>query len=155
MKYICPLVLVKDIEKAKFFYTSILKQTIKTDYGENVVFHGDFSIHQREHYSQLIDGKEIITRANNFELYFEENKIEEVLDRLKQNNVELVHDIMEQPWRQRVIRFYDYDYNIIEVGESMEYVAYRLHKENKSIEEICRITYLSEMSVENAIREFS
>jgi hypothetical protein len=32
--------------------------------------------------------------------------------------VEYVHPLREQPWRQRVVRFYDPDHHIIEVGES-------------------------------------
>jgi len=59
---------------------------------------------------------------------------------LKANNVKFVHEVREQPWRQKVVRFYDPDKNIIEVGESMEHLTFRLFKEGKSIEEITSIT---------------
>ena len=39
--------------------------------------------------------------------------------------IEYVHPVMEHEWGQRVIRFYDPDYHIIEVGESMKLVCHR------------------------------
>jgi len=38
-----------------------------------------------------------------------------------------------EPWGQRVIRFYDPDMHIVEVGESLESVACMLHNEMKLI----------------------
>lgn len=40
------------------------------------------------------------------------------------------------------MRFYDYDGNIIEVGENMTHTALRLLDEGLSIEEVSEITYL-------------
>jgi catechol 2,3-dioxygenase-like lactoylglutathione lyase family enzyme len=45
MKYICPLIVVKDIAESRHFYENILGQKVKYDFGENVTFEGDFSIH--------------------------------------------------------------------------------------------------------------
>lgn len=41
---------------------------------------------------------------------------------------------------QRVLRIYDSSKNIIEIGESMEYLVYRLWKKGKTKEEIGEIT---------------
>lgn len=51
-----------------------------------------------------------------------------------------MHDIKEYPWGQRVVRFYDPDQHIIEVGESMENVARKLFKQDLSIEEVAERT---------------
>ena len=83
----------------------------------------------------MIDNKEIISGGNNFELYFEFDNIEQIVKTLNDNNVSLVHDIKEQPWRQKVVRFYDHDKNIIEIGESMEYLVFRLKNEGLLIEQ--------------------
>ena len=40
-------------------------------------------------------------------------------------DVELIHDLHEHSWGQRVVRFYDFDGHIIEVGEHMGDVARR------------------------------
>ena len=76
MKYICPLIVVEDINKSKNFYEKLLGQIIKADLGENVTFEGDFAIHQKDHYKKLIKGKTIAKGSNNFELYFEEDDLE-------------------------------------------------------------------------------
>jgi extradiol dioxygenase family protein len=154
MKYICPLIVVNDIIKARYFYENILGQIIKADYGQNIQFHGDFSLHEKEHYQSLIDNHPVCTQSNSFELYFEENDLEVLQEKLIENNVEFLHKIREQPWKQRVMRFYDYDKNIIEVGESMEHTAFRLAKEGYTIDEICTFTYLTREHVAESIRKF-
>ena len=155
MKYMCPLIVVSDIKRAREFYENILAQTVKVDFGENVTFVGDFAIHQKKHFESLINNAEIKEKSNNFELYFEHDDLEDILSKIKKLDLEFVHEIVEQPWKQQVVRFYDYDKNMIEIGERMEHVAYRLSKQNYSIEEICKITYLSKETVENAIKEYS
>jgi len=136
MKYICSLITVSNIKKSRNFYENILDQKVKYDFGENITFHGDFAIHLQSHFRDLINDNEIKSGGNNFELYFEHDHMEEIENRLKEENVKFIHKCTEQPWRQKVIRFYDPDMNIIEVGESMEFLAYRLHIENMPIETI-------------------
>jgi len=47
--------------------------------------------------------KDIISRSNNCELYFEDDNLEGLLDRLKDiDSLEYIHGIKEQPWGQRV-----------------------------------------------------
>ncbi len=41
MKYICPLIVVEDVNRSRFLYEKILRQKVKADYGENVVIEGD------------------------------------------------------------------------------------------------------------------
>jgi len=154
MKYICPLIVVDDIGKSRYFYEKLLGQTVKMDLGENVVFNGDFSIHQKDHYRKLIGKKTITNGLNCFELYFEDDDLEPVVSKLKDHDIEFIHEIVEQPWRQRVIRFYDYDKNIIEVGESMKHLVYRLFKEGHSKKEISKITGLSEVIIGKMISDY-
>jgi catechol 2,3-dioxygenase-like lactoylglutathione lyase family enzyme len=127
----------------------------KYDIGENVTFQGDFAIHQKKHFQGLIDNLPVLSKSNNFELYFEEDNLEETMKVLKDNNFEFVHGIREQPWKQQVFRFYDYDQNLIEIGERLEHVAYRLSKDGLTNGEISRITYLPEEIVGKAIDEYS
>lgn len=44
---------------------------------------------------------------------------------LKECDIEYVHPIIEHSWGQRVVRFYDPDKHIIEVGENMKVVCRR------------------------------
>lgn len=154
MKFICPLITVENIERSKRFYIDILNQEIEADFGENVSFKNSFAIHLRSHYEKLINNKAILSKSNNFELYFEEDNLEGVVQKLTKHQVEFVHALREEPWKQRVVRFYDPDYNIIEIGESLENLIYRLYNENKTPEEISTLTYLSEEYISKAISKF-
>lgn len=155
MKFICPLIVVESLERSRFLYRDILKQKVKADYGENITFYGDFAIHLKSHFKGLIDNREIIPKSNNFELYFEDDKLEEIQIKLETNGFEFIHKIVEQPWKQRVLRFYDYDKNIVEIGERLEHVAYRLSLEGLKIDEISKITYLAADVVRESILEYS
>ncbi len=153
MKYICSLIVVEDVGRARHLYENILKQKVVADFGENVAFQG-FAIHKRDHYKALIDDKPIVPGSNAFELYFEEDDLETLARELKAGGFEFVHDLREQPWKQNVLRFYDDDKNIIEVGERLEHTAYRLSREGRSPEEISRLTYLPVERVREAIAEY-
>lgn len=139
MKFICSLITVENISNSKLFYEDVMKQKIKYDFGENVLFEGGFAIHLKSHYSKLINHKPIISASNNFELYFEFDDVDFFVKELKNNKIEFIHEIKEQSWRQKVVRFYDPDKNIIEVGESLEFLSFRLSKEGKSVENISKI----------------
>lgn len=153
MKFICPLVVVEDIARSRKFYEEVLGQRVKFDFGENVTFEGDFAIHLRSHYQQLIDGKPIQLGGNSTELYFEENKVEEFALKIKQHSVTLVHEVREQPWRQKVVRFYDPDGHIIEVGESLAYLCFRLNSEGISVAEIAKTIGIPEEFVTMSIEK--
>lgn len=138
VRYICPLITVKDIKKSREFYENVLLQEVELDLGENVAFKGGFAVHDIEHFQNLT-GKPITGACHSkdfMEIYFELNEIEELESKLEELNVEFVHKIREQPWGQRVMRFYDPDNYIIEIGEPLEFVVKRFAAQGLSIEEI-------------------
>lgn len=139
---------------SRHFYETILQRKVKFDFGENITFHGDFAIHLDTHFKTLIENKEIRGGGNNFELYFEEDDMDQVMNMLKSNGVELVHEMREQPWRQRVVRFYDPDQYIIEIGESLEFLCFRLQKEGLSNDVIASTIGLTEAFVSDSIMKF-
>ena len=154
MKYVCPLITVSDMKVARDFYENILDQKVKYDFGESVTFHGDFAIHLQSHYKNLIDNREVNSGGNNFELYFESDKIELIVEKLMEKDILFVHELREQPWRQKVARFYDPDKNIIEIGETLEHLSYRLRKEDLSFEQISKITNMPIDFVIDSIKKY-
>lgn len=86
------------------------------------------------------------------ELYFEDNDLKVLATRLEAEGVALVHPLREQPWRQQVIRFYDPDRHIIEVGESMEHLVQRLKAEGMGQEEIMGATGLPDAFVAQCLQ---
>lgn len=154
MKFVCPLLVVADMQRARRFYETVLGLNVIVDFGENITFEGNFALHQQAHFQSLIDGKEIKSGGNDFELYFEYDDMDDINIHLNNNQVELVHPMREQPWRQRVVRFYDPDRHIIEIGESMEFLCYRLHREGLSSEVISQTTMMPEPFVKAGIEKY-
>jgi catechol 2,3-dioxygenase-like lactoylglutathione lyase family enzyme len=147
MKFICPLIVVNNMEVSRNFYEKVLNQKVQYDFGENVSFEGGFAIHLKSHFSNLIsiNKNDIVQKSNNCELYFEEGNLDSFLQKLKgMDSIEYVHGLKEQPWGQRVIRFYDPDMHIVEVGEPMESVIKRLLSEGSSVEETSKRTLMPE-----------
>ena len=50
-------------------------------------------------------------------------------------DIEYVHPVKEHSWGQRVVRFYDPDKHIIEVGENMKTVCRRFLDSGMSLEQ--------------------
>lgn len=149
MKYKSVLLVVEDINKSRYLFETVFDQKIVADYGEDITFEG-FSIHQRKHFENLLNIK-VNYKSNSCELYFECDNLDEISNIIKDNNLEFVHDIIEQPWKQKAIRFYDYDNNLIEVGESFEKMAYRLYQEKYPIEEVLRVSFLTKDELKTII----
>ncbi len=153
MKYICPLLVVNDLKKSRYFYETLLEQEVQADLGENLTFKGAFALHLESHYKQLVN-VEINHKSNDNELYFECENIFSKFEQLKDEGLTFVHEIMIQPWQQKVFRVYDYDHHIIEIGESLETTALRLYKDGYTIEKIVETLYLSNEKVENIINNW-
>ena len=67
-------------------------------------------------------GKAIVPRNHASELYFEERDIEGFVRKLETlyPDTEYINRLMTHSWGQKVVRFYDLDGNLIEVGTPME-----------------------------------
>lgn len=63
-------------------------------------------------------GKEILPESNSCELYFEEQNIEAFAEKLERlyPSIRYVNKLVVHSWGQKVVRFYDLDGNLIEVG---------------------------------------
>ncbi len=88
----------------------------------------------------------------NLELCFETEEFEPVLKRLKEKNLKLIHDVIEESWGQYTIRFTDPEGNIIELGESIACFVNRLYHEGMSIAEIVQKTSVNKEQVEEYLR---
>jgi catechol 2,3-dioxygenase-like lactoylglutathione lyase family enzyme len=158
LKFVSPLIVVEEIERSRHFYEHLLEQTVKFDFGPNVTFLGDFAIHLKSHFQSLLgDGTQhpVTNKAHWGELYFETDDLETTYQRLNEEHVEFIHAICEQPWGQRVMRFYDPDGHIVELGETMEAVVWRFHQHGLPIDLIMERSAMPREFIEHVIQENS
>jgi len=143
------LVVVTDIELSKAFYCDLFGLTVVTDFGGNVILTEGLVLQERVIWEEFTD-KKVVPYGNDAELYFEENDMDFFIKKLNQYPYEIVYvnPLMEHDWGQRVIRIYDPDGHIIEVGESLDYVAKRYLKSGMSVEETALKTQLPQAQVE-------
>lgn len=138
MKYTCTLIAVKNMEKAKQFYHDVLNLEVVADFGANVTLTGGIALQTIDTWKSFINKEyEEITFGNNScELYFEEDDMDTFTAKLNSiKDIEYIHPLFEHAWGQRVVRFYDLDKHIIEVGENMVMVVRRFISTGLSIEE--------------------
>lgn len=149
VQYRMPVLAVRDIEISKQFYHDLFDQEVTLDLGANVTLSGGFAL--QEDFDELADipKSTILHQSNNMELYFETEDFDAFLEKLHDFlDIELVHPPKMYEWHQRVVRLYDPDWHIVEVGESMEVVAQRLLREGYDVAQIAKLTQMPEPFVE-------
>lgn len=136
MRFVSALIAVSDVERSKAFYGDLFRQKVSLDLGWNVAFDGGFAIQQNFAWLTGLPEDSVVPRAHNMELYFEVDDFDRFLEDLARHpEIELVHPPKRHDWQQRVVRLYDPDGHILEVGESMAVIARRFVREGRTIEE--------------------
>lgn len=125
MKLKNPLLVVTDMDRSVSFYKTVLGLRVVTDFGANKTLTGGLSLQTLDTYREFIGRSDISFGANDAEIYFEEDDFDAFAARLQECAVEYVHPVTEHAWGQRVVRFYDPDRHIIEVGENLKTVCRR------------------------------
>lgn len=135
MKLKNPLLVVKDIDKSVEFYKKVLGLHVITDFGANKTLTGGLSLQTLESWKAFID-KDVSFGNNSSEIYFEEENFDSFIEKLKIYDVEYIHQVKEHSWGQRVVRIYDPDKHIIEIGEDIKMVCRRFLENGMSPQEV-------------------
>ena len=117
MQYKGTLLVVKDCHAAFRFYHDLFGLELIRDNDGTMELTGGLYL-QEEKFWEAFIGTRVVPRNNSTELYFEESDLEafaEKLETLYPNTVYVNH-LTTHSWGQRVVRFYDPDGNLIEVG---------------------------------------
>ena len=138
MKLKNPMLVVKDIDKSVEFYKKVLGLRVVVDFGANKTLTGGLCLQTLDTYKDFIGTDEISFGGNNFEVYFEEDDFDKFAEKLKTLDIDYVHPIKEHSWGQRVVRFYDPDKHIIEVGENLQSVCKRFLNSGMTAEEVAK-----------------
>ena len=136
MKFHSTVIFVKEISRAKIFYTRFLEFSIVYDFGKNVILSNGLTIWEIQ--DSHIISKQLQTKndSNRFELYFESEDLEKVVNLLEKEGAVFLHKIHEEPWGQKTIRFFDPDNHLIEIGEPLEVFVNNLSRNGLSAKEI-------------------
>lgn len=111
------LIVVKDIEKSRQFYNDLFGLDLVLDNDGNMILTEGLVLQDEKIWKELL-GKEILPESNSCELYFEEQNIEAFVEKLERlyPSIRYVNKLVVHSWGQKVVRFYDLDGNLIEVG---------------------------------------
>ena len=111
------LIVVKDVERSRQFYHDLFGLDVVLDQDGNLILTEGLVL-QEERIWKTFLGKNVIPENNACELYFEETDLEAFVRKLEilYPSVRYVNRLMTHSWGQKVIRFYDLDGNLIEVG---------------------------------------
>lgn len=137
---------VRDAQQAREFYESLLGFHVVAEFGgTNIIFREGFALWQPmpEHvipkaYPDMHNA-ELPPRG---ELCYETEDIDGVYTELKAGEVRFLHEIREEEWGQRSVRFFDPDGHLIEVGESMHVFVRRFRNQGLTPEQIAERTFM-------------
>ena len=137
MKHICMLISVADINASRKFYEDLFGLEVFQDYGRNIAFTCGLALQQDFDWLVDLPKEKVLKKSNNAEIVFEEQDFNGFLNKLKEYpDIEYLGEVIEHSWGQRVIRFYDLDGHIIEVGEDMKMVIKRFLDSGMTMEEV-------------------
>ena len=136
MKMKNPMLVVTDIDKSVDFYKKVLGLHVITDFGANKTLTGGLSLQTLESWQEFLGTDDVTFGSNSSEVYFEEDNFDKFVDKLKKCEVEYGHPVKEHSWGQRVVRIYDPDRHIIEVGENIKVVCKRFLDCGMTLEQV-------------------
>ena len=114
------LLVVEDIEKSKQFYHEVFGLDVVLDQDGNMILTEGLVLQDKKIWEEFLN-QEVSTKHNSSELYFEERDLDFFVEKLERlyPDIQYVNKLMTHSWGQRVVRFYDLDGHLIEVGSPM------------------------------------
>ena len=116
------LITVSNIDRSiQFYYDLFGLMVVNNQEGGNVTMTEGLVLQDEKIWKHFMN-RDIQYKNHATELYFEERDIEGFIEKLKVSPYEIkyVNELMTHEWGKKVIRFYDLDGNLIEVGTPME-----------------------------------
>lgn len=143
-----------DFERTRRFYRDLLGLEAQIDSGSHIMFACGLSIWDGVFAKKLVFGSEDVEISPQFshELCFDSRELDAAQEQLRQEGVDFVHEIMEQPWAQRVMRVRDPDGRIIEVGEPLDMTVRRVYDETGSKKRTSERTFIPESELDRFLK---
>lgn len=132
-----------DIKRLSAFYMEVLDQQVQYDVGACVIFQCGLSLWQPSNELTMAAKLGYCCHPSgnkNLELCFETETFASDVERIKAAGATLLHDVVEEPWGQRALRFFDPDGNVVELGESIPTFVRRHYAAGLSAEAVAERT---------------
>jgi catechol 2,3-dioxygenase-like lactoylglutathione lyase family enzyme len=113
-----PIVFTNNIAASKAFYHGLLGLAVVQDSGSFVLLEGNLGLHKADVFYGYL-GKPYNGEAmgrDNLDLYFTTDELEATESKLKQAGVKFIHGMRRFPWGETLMRVYDPDGHIVEIG---------------------------------------
>lgn len=112
--------IARHYKELKEFYNDLFGLDLVLDNDGNMILTEGLVLQDEKIWKKFL-GKDIIPKSNSCELYFEERDIEAFVEKLERSypSIQYANKLMTHSWGQKVVRFYDLDGNLIEVGTPM------------------------------------
>lgn len=139
IKFCGPLVVASDMRTSRMFYETVFEQRLRFDLGDCQRFESGVTLQSADSMGELygLGRDEVLQPGVNMVLHFEVDDFLGFVRRVKETpGLRLLHDVVEFPWGQRSLSFYDPDGHVLDVSESMEAVCRRFLQEGKSVEQV-------------------
>lgn len=136
MKIKNTMLVVTDIDKSVEFYKKVLGLRVIMDFGANKTLTGGLALQTLDTWREFIGTDDISFGNNSSEIYFEEDNFDKFAERLQKFDVDYVHPVKEHSWGQRVVRIYDPDKHIIEIGENIKSVCQRFQDSGMTAKQV-------------------
>ncbi len=156
IKFHSPVIITKNVEVLKQFYINVLKQEFDLDFGACIILKCGISLWQlpSDHIVSVKTGTTYNSEGNkNMELCFETDYFDQVIIELKEYEIKILHEVIEESWGQRTIRLYDPDGNLIEIGETIPSFIRRLYLSGMSVSDISQKSSVPEVLVKEYTKE--
>jgi predicted enzyme related to lactoylglutathione lyase len=145
------VLMTENIDKMKEFYSKVMGQSVKHDFGGCVIFDCGLAVWKLGDgcpLAQALGGR--ASGNGSLEVCFDTEDFENDAANVKKSGVKLVHDIAEEQWGQLTIRFFDPDGNVVELGESIPAFCRRLYASGQSTKQVSEKTGV----LEGLVREY-
>lgn len=137
MRYTAALLSVADIRASRRFYEELFGLEVYQDYGINVTFTCGLALQQDFAWLTGVPADSVMRQSHNLELCFETEELDGFLRELERRpEIRRLGGVIEHGWGQRVVRLYDPDGHLIEVGEDMGLVVRRFLSSGMTPEEV-------------------
>lgn len=157
MKYKGVLLVSEDLERTKRFYFEVFGARVICDYGANITLTGGISFQEKQSWLSFIEKEEteLAFRGNDAELYFEEDDLDALIQKLQAMNIIWIHALKTHDRGQRGIRIYDLDGHTLEISETLPSVVTRFLQQGYSLEEVSQKTMISVGKIKRWIKDLA